>query len=137
MAYIEWKNEYNTKISVIDGQHKNLVEIINQIADAQNKKEEALVLRESIFKLVEYTKIHFAFEEKHMGEHNFNLLSDHKEEHNKLVEKIVSVLQHIHKNDIKVITNDLLKFLEDWLMSHILVHDKKYSNYYRLNINKF
>lgn len=66
MPHIEWLKKYETTIDIIDEQHKGLVDLINnlRIANEENRGKE--ILRETIFKLVEYTKIHFNDEEKHM-----------------------------------------------------------------------
>ena len=33
MAYLDWKDELNTGIRVIDGQHRRIVDYINQLHD--------------------------------------------------------------------------------------------------------
>lgn len=129
---INWEKEFDTGVVLIDKQHRNLIDIINNLRQAhrQNKKNE--VLRETILKLVEYTKNHFGYEEKHMMQSAYNKLSEHKEQHGLFIKKMVEILTVLKKGNYENLTDDILDFLQKWMMHHILKDDKEYGNFYKL-----
>lgn len=131
---IIWKNEYNTGIVIIDRQHRNLVDIINNLSEAHNQKQEKEVLRETILKLVEYTKNHFGYEEKHMMQYTYVKLDEHKKQHAQFISKMVEILNTLKKQNYENLTADILEFLKNWTMQHILHDDKEYGNFYSRKI---
>ena len=128
---ILWKKEYDTGIVLIDRQHRNLIDIINNLNEAYKEKKEKEVLRETILKLVDYTKNHFGYEEKHMAQSLYNKLEKHKEQHAVFINKMIDILTHLKKENYANLTNDILEFLQNWMMNHILHDDKEYGKYYK------
>lgn len=132
METIVWKKEFETSVVLIDKQHRNLVDIINNLNHAHNQKKEKEVLRETILKLVEYTKNHFGYEEKHMMQSAYNKLPQHKEQHAQFIKKMIEILNALKKENYENLTDDILEFLQSWTMNHILHDDKEYGNFYKL-----
>jgi len=127
---IIWKKEFNTSIVIIDRQHRNLVDIINNLNEAHNQKQEKEILRETILKLVEYTKNHFGYEEKHMMQYSYLKLDEHKKQHAQFISKMVDILNTLKKQNYENLTADILEFLKNWTLNHILHDDKEYGNFY-------
>ncbi|MBU2491182.1 MAG: bacteriohemerythrin [Bacteroidetes bacterium] len=132
--YIIWKKDYETGIVMVDRQHRILVDLINKLKDAHNQKKEKEVLRETIIKLVDYTKFHFGYEEKHMTQFAYNKLDGHKLQHQVFVKQIVDVLENLKLGKYENLTEEILNFLSDWLIEHILKQDKEYSKFYKMKI---
>lgn len=44
MTYFVWTSDLNTGIEIIDSQHRQIVDYINQIHDAIDRNDEGLVL---------------------------------------------------------------------------------------------
>ncbi|MEW8014522.1 MAG: bacteriohemerythrin [Candidatus Sedimenticola endophacoides] len=78
MAHLEWSNSLDTGISVIDEQHKRIVDYINELHDAQQTLDKRRV-GEVIDELVDYTVSHFAFEESLMEQAGYPFLEAHKQ----------------------------------------------------------
>lgn len=125
MPLISWSKEYELNIAEIDNQHKKLFEIANSILHAirsveYDKKHIDAILKE----LVEYTKYHFATEERYMAEHHYVHYSQHVEYHERLVGELSEFLIENNSNEQFNVLN-LLKFIKSWLIDHILHEDKK------------
>lgn len=125
---IEWKDEYKTKIAVIDGQHKNLIDLINKLDASKEKGMTHDFLFEVFRKLIEYTKVHFAFEEKMLQKVQYPGLDKHLKEHAVFVNKLSEFLKDSNKENFDV-TNEILKFLQYWFVEHILKNDLEYAKY--------
>ena len=130
--YITWKREYDTGIVMVDRQHRVLVELINNLEEAYNQKEEKEILRETIIKLVDYTKFHFKFEENHMIQFGYRKIVGHQKLHRNFTDQVVAILEHLKKDDFENLTEDILTFLKKWLIDHILKQDKAYGYFYKM-----
>ncbi len=124
MALITWSNMFSVGVSEIDTQHKKLVELINQLNDAMQAGKGTDVLGKVLTELVNYTVYHFGYEEKLMGQYNYEDSPAHKDEHKKF---IVTVGDFKKKFDAgsAVISVEIMNFLRDWLTTHIMKTDKK------------
>lgn len=76
--------------------------------------------------LVEYTQFHFKDEEKFMQTHEYDsdAYKAHQLVHQQFTDQIIEAKQACQNNPEKV-TDELLDFLVQWLVNHILLTDKK------------
>ncbi|WP_066068113.1 bacteriohemerythrin [Alkalithermobacter thermoalcaliphilus] len=124
---IKWKDDYVTGIEEIDKQHKYLVDIANRAY--LTLKDEFCIdkydkITQILKELEEYTIFHFAKEEEYMKKIGYKHLFSHKIEHNKFIEKIKSIdLDTIDEKQDEFLL-DIINFIVDWLVSHILEKDK-------------
>lgn len=122
----EMKEEYYTGIEQIDEEHKKLFEIADEAYElCQNKfipdkyDHIAAILQE----LKDYTKTHFAHEEAYMESIGYKNMFIQKVQHAQFCDKLEEFdLEHIDENSEEAIQN-ILTFLTDWLVSHILEYD--------------
>lgn len=124
---LEWKESYSVGIELIDSQHKHLFNLGNSALElikndsSLDKSQEIIQL---IDDLIQYTKFHFSSEESYMININFPLYNSHKKEHNTFIRKINSIdVSNLSVNQHKQIT-DLVSFLLNWILTHILENDK-------------
>jgi hemerythrin len=126
MPLFEWKPEYNTSFDEIDRQHRVLVDLINRLHDRmmQGASQQAVapVLRE----LANYTRTHFAWEEKMLQSAGYTDLPAHKEVHRRMAAKVDSFADQLEAGSI-ALSVPLMMFLKDWLREHILKTDMKYA----------
>lgn len=137
MLSIKWNNEkMNLGISLIDEQHKKLVELINKIVVSIENNTQVENVEKLIEELIEYTKYHFSTEEKLFIEHNLEIkdIEKHKNEHKNFIDKSMGIYSNIKEDNsfknnqgIEVLT-DLYDYLTRWLVNHILIEDRKIFN---------
>lgn len=123
--HIEWKNEYSIGIDVIDNQHKQFLELMEQAYEAFDKKETKEELAVLIDNLRSYTLLHFSTEEKYFNLFNYELKDEHIEHHLKLKEELMRLMKKFQMDGPKI-TPQLVDFLENWLVIHLDHEDKKY-----------
>jgi len=128
MELFEWKDSFSVSISKFDEQHKQLISIINELYCGINEKRGKELLNKTLKELFEYTKSHFADEEKEFRRFLYPDYIIHKLEHEKFVRQIAK-FNESHKNDIQDLSFEVFKFLQDWLQQHILSTDKKYASF--------
>ena len=119
-------NEYLVGIKEIDNQHKGLVIIINELFTYMTAGKAKEKLDDIFDHLTDYTKKHFSTEEIVLQRYAYPELDQHKEEHLKFIKKLEDLKSDFESNKITV-SLEVLNFLKDWLLNHILVSDKKYA----------
>lgn len=124
---IEWEEKYSVGVREIDEQHKLLIETINELVNvvASNPSKEGLM--SIIENLINYKKIHFATEERYFEEFNFAGAKEHIAAHEEFGEKI-KMIQEKNGDDVVAMTYDLVDFLEDWFVEHMLTVDQEYKD---------
>lgn len=125
MDRIAFDSNLQTGIPEVDRQHELLVEIYNELVDAQNASRGNRVMNEILARLFQYSKDHFADEEELMVAHGFPQLAEHQEQHAELVKSIRGyVLRHSRNGER--ITREMVQFVGKWITDHILIEDMKY-----------
>ena len=128
--FVEWSNELSVGIEEIDTQHQVLVDLLNQIHEAIQQRHGAEVTQDIVLKLDEYTRVHFAVEESLMRISAYPDFSAHKGQHAEFVAQVQDLRQKI-KTENAPISFELLRFLRNWLLSHIDESDKRFGQFYR------
>ena len=121
-----WKPEYSIGVSSIDVQHKYLFEIIGN-AFKLLKKDVCVDKYEGIAIIIQdicqYAKYHFKTEEKYMIRINYEGYSSHKIDHDYFIQYINKINLEQVKGDPQKYIEDILAFLFNWLVDHILMKD--------------
>lgn len=124
MGLIKWQEEFTVDNKTMDQQHQKLVEIINELHEAMLQKKGNETLMKTLSQLIDYTKNHFETEEKFMRQHQFAGYEEHKALHDSLVTQVLDYKQQLEKGKL-ALSVKIMKFLERWLMDHIVGTDKK------------
>jgi len=126
----EWNNRYSVEIPSIDAQHQNLFRIAGELYAAMSAGHGKSALARVLDRLIQYTTVHFAHEERLMRMHEYPDLAAHQAQHQALI-KQVQQLQAEFDAGRSAITVQVLHFLKDWLEKHIAGSDQKYAPYLR------
>lgn len=117
-----WNSNFETGVGIIDEQHKELVNIINDYSNLlANNSATLLDIDNTLEKLVDYTKFHFQEEEALMCKAGLDLrhINLHKDLHNSLVEEIISMVPKNSSDKFSARTH-ILDLIIHWLAYHIL-----------------
>jgi hemerythrin-like metal-binding protein len=125
MPLIEWKDEMSVNIREFDFHHKKLIALTNKLHYAINEKRGAVVIGEVLAEVSNYTLYHFFAEEELMDKYEYPESVQHREEHIKLTEKTLQLMDDF-RNYKDSIEKEMLDFLIEWISHHIFVTDKKY-----------
>ncbi|WP_342756393.1 hemerythrin family protein [Kineothrix sedimenti] len=124
----EMKDEYLTGIEQIDNEHKVLFEIAEEIYQlcvndfVPDKYDHIANL---IQRLKDYAAMHFRNEEAYMESIQYKRMFTQKIQHDNFIRKLDTMnLEVVDENQSKTI-EDLLKFVTDWMIEHIMETDKR------------
>lgn len=132
MPFITWTDDLSVNIEEIDRQHKNLIGIINKMDELikTGSNAQRSQVRKIFAELVDYTSYHFKAEEELFQAHHYPGWEDHKKQHNDLAMQLLNLQISFAKGETEV-SQEMMKFLNEWLINHILVSDKEYATFLR------
>jgi hemerythrin len=129
MSLINWDDSFSVNIVEIDNQHKKIVELINNMADAMKIGKGKVVLGGILNELVDYTVYHFKTEEDYFEQFGYSKIETQKKEHAEFKEKVFDL-----KKELKVgnqfFSIEVMTFLSSWLETHIKGVDKEYTAFF-------
>ncbi len=124
-TFIVWTNSLNIGVDRVDMQHKKLCDYINSLHKAIQNGDDKKRIAQLLAVLLEYTETHFQEEEALFGNSTYPHTREHKKLHKSFVQKLVEFQDRLTK-DSGSLSMDLLIFLKDWLLKHIMGTDKQY-----------
>jgi len=127
---IKWSNSYSVGIDQFDKEHKRLINIINNLNKAMLEGKGKSIANNIVEELIEYTATHFKNEEEFLLKHNYPDFESHKRVHDRFVDKVLGIQEDIEKGKANL-SIEIIDFLKDWLIKHIMGTDKKYGEMYK------
>ena len=132
MKFIEWTKDLEIGVNLIDNQHKKLVGLINKVYGAVDSEEKKKVVGEVLIELIEFSRVHFATEEKYFIRFKYKNTEDHITEHNKITLKVLRFQDRFKKEGVKILPEFLI-FLKMWFYEHLKTMDQKYVKCFKNN----
>jgi hemerythrin-like metal-binding protein len=116
---IPWLERYEVGVAVIDGQHREMLELVNRLLAGLGEGRERAELVETLRELVRATEHNIATEERLMQEHGLSP-AHHADAHTRLLEAI-------RRFDLRLDADGLAgsaSWLREWLLGHIEEDDR-------------
>ena len=122
MPLMQWSPNLSVGVEFMDADHKRMIELINELHEitATRRKEDILA---TLDELIEVTSGHFQREEHFMRAHDYRWYKLHHRAHEGLLEELAEFRERTAAEDIEL-GQELTRFLDEWLVSHILESDK-------------
>lgn len=131
MAVI-WSSDLSTGVSDIDGQHKELFQLMNRFYEACNQKKGRDLIPYVFGFLDNYIKYHFATEEEYMNRYSYpgmnihlRMHEDFKKEFAELKMKFGEPFDKLTKLKAMWVQIDTSGLLGQWWVNHINKMDKE------------
>jgi methyl-accepting chemotaxis protein/hemerythrin len=121
---INWSTSFSVNVPSMDREHQRLVEIINELYGAMRKGHGKDAIGSILDGLVDYTRTHFANEERLMKEAGFSGYEEQKRAHAALITQVQEI--HGKFKSGTALSQEVLSFLKNWLVNHIQGMDKQY-----------
>ena len=122
---ISWRHVWDSGHSQIDAQHKNLIDLANELLEMttmQATKEEILFMLD---KLIQHTSQHFAYEEHVLRKLNYDKIEDHMVKHQLLIEKALG-LRKDFLEDKGYMSTFFSFIIEDVVLKHMIQEDTRF-----------
>ena len=128
--FVSWEHRFSINIPLIDSQHKKLIDLANELHkacryDTASAKEQ---FRNTIREAVAYVQYHFSVEEQLMTKTAYKEFAEHKKHHTEFIQEVLDNVAAFESGK-KFIPNQFVRFLRDWVLSHIAIVDIKLGEY--------
>jgi hemerythrin len=121
-----WTECYRVNIALLDQQHQQLIDTVNELDQALRTGEGKSVVDAVLDKLVEYALVYFTAEGRLMQQHDLPGLVPLIRRSMKCCEKIGTYLEE-RKAGKPGVPVSLLLFMQEWMKEHFLTTDRQYS----------
>jgi hemerythrin len=119
--YISWRRDLETGHPLIDAQHKLLVFLFKRLDAAIKTQQPAPLLSRIVLETRKFVEFHFVSEENLMAETGYGELEAHRHLHATLLLELNAMIAKVTAQ--REFPEDLLYFLNKWLIEHIGGHD--------------
>ena len=126
MAQFFWTDDLYTGSTLIDGDHRKLIELINALFQAMQSGQGNGPMSQAMHDLIAYTGEHFGREEAEMERIGYVAAVAHKAEHTKLQQQLAELKQMLDAGG-RMNVPAVGDFLSEWLREHILAADMKFA----------
>ncbi len=129
-ADVQWSDDFLVRISPVDEQHMELLANINRLS--RMIREDRLDGIEDVLDFLgDYAQNHFRLEEDLMRRHEYPLIREHMQEHQRFLEYYTALRADIEsqRHDKLYLLFKIDVFLTDWLIDHTTKVDKHMGKY--------
>ncbi|MGV6850747.1 MAG: bacteriohemerythrin [bacterium] len=124
MTLVTWREEYNTGIEDVDYEHQLLIKMINSVYKLLEKREKKDEIIDSLADIYAHISSHFMQEELLMERNQYEQISEHTNDHNRLLNEIICISNEFKRSD--QFEAELLKRrLDQWFSVHFKTHDAR------------
>jgi len=123
MPIVTWCDEFNINVVEIDMQHRKMLELVNNLHSSVEARIDKNILRNLLVELVEFTRMHFATEEKLMKKYDYPGFEEHREEHRILLQHMDDLATAVSGGKYPAFYSDY-DVSTDWALLHISEYDK-------------
>jgi hemerythrin len=121
MPLIEWRKEFETGVPDVDHEHRELVALINSLAEEVEAGAGKERIQEFLGEVFARIAAHFALEESIMRKHNYDEYAAHKAEHEALLDDIRDIMDEA-QSDYGVALSTTVR---DWFVNHFKSMDAR------------
>ena len=125
MALIEWRSDFETGVPDVDHEHRELVELLNQLHAELGRDAPADTVSAFLGEVFARISAHFALEESIMRKHDYDQYIDHKTDHEKLLDDIRDIMDDFEAGEYTAYDEALANAVRDWFINHFKTKDAR------------
>ncbi len=134
MGTIQWKDSYSVDHPEIDAQHREWISIYNKLHSTLlngTSDEVCAASHKTLKEMMDYAEYHFRLEKEYMESIGYPDIVKHCRLHKDFDNLIYQHNRKVEEGSQLVVNATVLGVIKEWLLTHILNEDKKYSDFAR------
>ena len=128
---LEWNEDLSCGINEIDEQHRHFIFLIRHLIRSIVERMETDEVRCRMQMLLDNGMLHFASEEKVLGERNYPDAVHHVGEHQMVLRRIRKIMADIGPHSTQQQCSEAARNINTILIHHLLNQDREYRDYFR------
>ena len=130
MNCICWSADLSVGVTLIDEQHKALIERLGDVAAAVQALEGEREIIRTLGFLTDNTKFHFSAEEEHMAGAGYPALPEQQASHAKFTATLTELVRDFEEEgSTRLLAEAIETFLSRWLENHIRGMDSRFGTF--------
>ncbi len=125
MTLIEWRSDFETGVADVDLEHRELVDLINELHGQLGSDAEPDTVSAFLGEVFARISAHFALEESVMRKHNYDEYEAHKTDHEKLLDDIRDIMDDFEAGQFDNYDEALSGAVRDWFVNHFKTKDAR------------
>jgi hemerythrin len=124
MSYLEWKAEYSVGIESMDVEHREMIELINNVYGELEGRRDTDAIEGFLGEVHSAISSHFALEERIMREAGYEEYEAHKNDHEALLDQIHEMMDASFENadtGLEILEGNL----SSWFSNHFSTFDAR------------
>jgi hemerythrin len=124
MSLLKWKPEYSVGIDSMDGEHREMMDLINTTYEKLENESETGQIEDCLGEILSTISMHFALEERIMQRSGYAEYQAHKNDHEKLLDQIRDLMD-VFFDDPVAGGKRLEEKLSSWFATHFSSFDAR------------
>jgi len=124
MTLLQWKPAYSLGIPSVDHEHRELINLVNEVYDHIDKSSGPDRIEASLEEIYSAISSHFALEERHMRDAGYAEYQAHKDEHEDLLDQVRDMMDEFLDDPARG-EETLKERLADWFGRHFATFDAR------------
>lgn len=125
MPLISWQKDFEIGIESVDHEHRELIELINQLHGSLGGDTEPERVVGFLGEIYARISAHFALEEKSMRDLRYDGYASHKAEHEELLDDIRDIMDAYEEGQYLDLDETLAEHLRLWFGEHFRTEDAR------------
>ncbi len=125
MPLIEWRDEFEVGIDSVDYEHKELIDLINELHARLGEDVSREAVGAFLGEIFARISAHFALEEKVMRDLAYDEFSAHKADHEALLDDIRDIMDAYESGQYLEYQDVLAEHLRSWFTEHFRTKDAR------------
>ncbi|MDR3710433.1 MAG: bacteriohemerythrin [Capsulimonadaceae bacterium] len=129
MPLLTWTDELSVGVAVIDSDHRNVVDKLNDLFDGAQTAQSKEKIDKLLNELIALTAAHFVREEQLFAQTEYPDVRTHRAQHAYLCKQALTIQQEFRSGVIESLSPEALDVLKNKLVNHMKGFDKKCGQY--------
>lgn len=125
MSLIEWKDEFSIGIASVDQEHRELINLINDLHGKMSRGTDQDQVVSALGEIFAQISAHFALEEKIMRDTEYDGYPSHKSDHEALLDELRDIMDRV-EDDGTFDEKRLSRELDVWFTEHFRTQDARF-----------
>lgn len=128
MTLLAWQSNYSVGVPEVDHEHRELIALINALHAALGEERGHERAEAFLGEIYASISAHFALEERVMRERRYDALTEHKTDHERLLDQLRDMMDAQAEGAV-LDDQQLGGALGDWFAGHFRTHDARFHGY--------
>jgi hemerythrin-like metal-binding protein len=124
MVLIEWREEFEVGIVDVDHEHQELIKLINDLHDAMSGENATISVMDFLGEIYSHVSAHFALEEKIMRTQKYDQYTDHKADHERLLDELRDIMDD-YEESAYYSDEEFSTHIKRWFTEHFKTKDAR------------